>query len=125
MLRTIFGGDVPAYALLLISFVLLITSALSYYFVRARIFSFTLFLFYICNSILSFSLLHNNSIIFFYIIVTILVAFPIICLLIFAIDMRYALFCTDMSFALVIVWLLIPVFFVVNLIIYIFQIIHA
>ena len=114
----------PDYALLAISFILVIISAVSYYFVKAKTFSFTLLLFYTCNTILSFLLLHNHSIIF-YIAVSIFVALPIICLIIFAIDMRYALFCTDMSFAFVIVWIFIPVFFIVNLIIYIFRLIYA
>ena len=113
------------YLLLLISFASLIASAISYFFAKRKTFSFTLLLFYTCNTFLSFSLIHNNHAIFFYTIVMFLIVLPIICLLLFALDVYYGLFCTDTSFVLVFVWLLIPVLFIVNLISYILTVIHA
>lgn len=113
------------YVLLLIAFASLIASAISYFLAKIKIFSFTLLLFYTGNTLLSFFLIHNHHIAFFYIIIIFLVAFPIICLLLFALDIRYALFCIDTSFALVIVWLLIPVLFIVNLISYILKVVHV
>lgn len=113
------------YVLLLIAFVSLIASAISYFFAKIKTFSFTLLFFYASNTFLSFSLIHNHHIVFFYIIIIFLVAFPITCLILFALDMRCALFCTDTSFVLFFVWLLTPVLFIVNLISYALEVIHA
>jgi len=116
---------VPSYALLTIAFVTLIASAVSYFFTKPRILSFTLVLFYTCNTFLSSLLFYDHLTILFYIIIVIFVALPIICLITFALDTHYALFCTDTSFVFVLVWFFIPAFFIVNLIRYLFKIIHA
>lgn len=113
------------YVLLLIAFASLVASAITYFFAKIKTFSFTLLLFYTCNTFLSFSLIHNQHIVFFYTIAIFLIAFPVICLMLFALDTLYGLFCTDTSFVLVIVWLLIPALFIVNLISYILKVIHA
>ena len=113
------------YVLLLIAFASLIASAISYFFAKIKLFSFTLLLFYACNSFPSFSLIHNNHAFFFYTIVMFLIVLPIICLILFALDVHYGLFCIDTSFVLVLVWLLTPVLFVVNLVSYILKVIHA
>src|SRR3990170_8962641 len=113
------------YVLLLIAFASLIASAISYFFAKIKLFSFTLLLFYTCNTFLSFFLIHNHHIVFFYVIVIFLIAFPITCLILFVLDMRCALFCTDTSFVLFFVWLLIPALFIVNLISYALKVIHA
>ena|SRR3989337_744456 len=110
---------------LLIAFASLIVSAVSYFFAKIKLFSFTLLLFYACNSFLSFSLIHNNHAFFFYTIVIFLIIFPIICLILFALDVHYGLFCIDTSFVLILVWLLTPVLFIVNFISYILTVIHA
>ena len=113
------------YVLLLIAFASLIASAISYFFAKIKLFSFTLLLFYTCNTFLSFFLIHNNHAVFFYTIVIFLIVFPIICLILFALDVHYGLFCIDTSFVLVLIWLLTPIFFIVNLVSYILKVIHA
>jgi hypothetical protein len=50
---------------------------------------------------------------------------PIICLILFALDTHYALFCIDTSFVFMIVWPFIAMFFFINLICYLFHVIHA
>ncbi len=115
----------PLYVLLIIAFAFLLAAAASYFFAKTKLFSFTLLLFYIFNACISFSLFYNHHVIIFYVIVVIFIALPIICLITFAFDVHYALFCIDTSFAVVVVWLLIPAFFAVNLIAYIVRIIHA
>lgn len=114
----------PPFVLIIIAFVSLIASAVSYFFAKIRVLSFSLVLFYTCNTFLS-SVLYSNHPILFCIIGTVFVALPVICLIIFALDTHYALFCTDTSFVFVIVWLLIPAFFVINLMRYFFTTIHA
>lgn len=109
----------PLYVLLIMAFAFLIAAAVSYFFAKTKLFSFTLLLFYTFNTCFSFSLLYNHHSILFYTIVIIFVALPIICLITFALDTHYALFCIDTSFAVFIVWLLIPALFTINLIIYI------
>ncbi|MBM4066583.1 MAG: hypothetical protein FJ266_13250 [Planctomycetes bacterium] len=114
----------PLYVLLLIAFASLIASAISYFFAKIKLFSFALLLFYTCNTFLSFFLVHNHAV-FFYTIVMFLIVLPILCLILFALDVHYGLFCIDTSFVLVIVWLLMPVLFVVSLVSYILKVIHA
>lgn len=112
-------------ASLLIAFASLTASAIAYFFSRIKAFSFALLLFYTCNTILSFFLIHNHHVLFFYLIIIFLVLFPLLCLILFALDVRYGLFCIDTSFAVVFVWLLMPLFFTVNLFLYIVKIFHA
>jgi len=113
------------YVFLLIASASLIASAMSYFFAKIKSFSFTLLLFYTCNTFFSFFLIHNNHAFFFYTIVIFLIIFPILCLILFALDVYYGLFCIDTSFVLFLVWLLTPVLFIVNLVSYILKVIHA
>lgn len=96
--------------LLIIAFVSLLVSAGSYFFAKIKILSFTLFLFYTCNTFLS-SLLFLNHPLLFCIIGIFFIALPIICLILFALDTHYALFCIDTSFVFMIVWPFIAMFF--------------
>lgn len=114
----------PPYVLLVIAFITLIASAVSYFFAKARLLSCTLLLFYTSNTFLSF-LLFSHQTVLFSVIVTLFVALPIICLIIFAVDMYFAIFCTDTSFVFVLVWLLMPLFFIINLVRYILKIVHG
>ncbi len=111
----------PLSLILTIAFFSFAASALSYFFAKYRLFSCLLLLFYISNTILSSSLLYNRFFVLFCILTAICVAFPIMCLILFALDTRYGLFCTDSSFAIVLVWLLAPVLFIINLIAYLTQ----
>ena len=113
------------YVFLLIASASLIASAMSYFFAKIKLFSFTLLLFYTCNTFFSFFLIHNNHAFFFYTIVIFLIVSPILCLILFALDVHYGLFCIDTSFVLILVWLLTPVLFIVNFISYILTVIHA
>lgn len=115
----------PPYVLLVIAFITLIASAVSYFFAKTRLLSCTLILFYACNTFLSFLLFYHHQAVLFSVIVTLFVALPIICLIIFAVDTHFAVFCTDTSFVFVLVWLLIPLFFIINLIRYILKIVHV
>lgn len=115
----------PLYVLLIIASATLAASAVTYFFARTKLFSFTLILFYASSTLLSFSLFHTHQTVLFYIIVTIFVALPIVCLTLFAVDAYFAVFCTDTSFVFVLVWLLIPMLFIINLISYLVKAIHA
>ena len=99
--------------------------AASYYYSRIKLFSFTLILFYASSVYLdSFLFAHCPSVVFIAM-VALFVAAPFACLLIFALDTHFALFCSDTSFALVIIWILAPVFLVINSISYLVKILHG
>lgn len=84
-----------------------------------------LLLFYTSNTLLSSFLIYNFNIIFFYTIVTFFVVLPLVCLILFALDVYYGLFCIDTSFVFVFIWLLIPAFFTINLFSYLLKVFHA
>lgn len=115
----------PPYVLLITAFVTLIASAATYFFGKKGPFICTLILFYACNTLLSSFLFYNHQTVLFSIIVTVFVAFPVICLIVFAVDTYFAVFCTDTSFVFVLVWLLIPMLFIINLISYLLKPIHV
>lgn len=120
-----FDGDVSLTILLAIAAASLAICAASYYFSRIKLFSFTLIVFYTSSVYLdSFLFSHCPSIVFITM-VTLFVAIPFVCLLIFAIDTHFALFCTDTSFALVVVWLLAPVLLAINSISYLVKMLHG
>lgn len=103
----------------------LVLSAVSYFFAKIKILLFTLLLFYASNFFLSFFMFYDFHPILFIAIITIFLVLPVGCIIIFCLDTCYALFCTDTSFVFVIVWLLMPVFFVINLVSYILTMSHA
>lgn len=110
--------------LLMVTFVALFASAGSYFFAKTRMLFFFLILFYTGSTFLSSSLF-SHSPVFLCIIITVFVALPVVCLILFALDVQYGFFCTDTSFIFVLVWLLIPALFFINLIKYLFKIIYA
>ncbi len=115
----------PHSALLAIAFLSLVASAISYFFAKARLFLFTLFLFYTSNAFLSFFLFYEHQTVLFYTMIILFIVFPALCLIIFIADRYYAIFCTDTSFVIVIVWLFIPVLFMVNFVVVLLRGIYA
>jgi hypothetical protein len=115
---------VPPYLLLIGTFAAFIASAGSYFFAKPRLAAVFLTLFYTGSTLLSSSLLSHHPAVLCSIII-VFVALPVLCLLLFAADVQYGLFCTDTSFVFVLVWLLIPLLFSINLIIYLFKDIYA
>jgi hypothetical protein len=113
------------FLLTVIALVSLAVSAVSYFFAKTKILLFAFLVFYATNFFLSFFLFYDFHLILFIAITTLFLAFPVSCIVIFSLDTFYALFCTDTSFVFVIVWLLMPIFFIINLISYIITIVHA
>jgi len=109
---------VPTYVLLIISFFLLISTAICYFYKKISAFSITLLLFFSCNVYISALLLYDNLVLFFYTIILLFVLCPVACLILFVIDVYSGLFCTDTSFIIVLVWLLLPAFFITNTIVF-------
>jgi len=113
------------FPLLTAAFLSLMASAVSYFFAKVKLFLFTLLLFYMSNAFLSFLLFYDHQAILFYTIIALFIAFPIGCLIVFALDRYYAVFCTDTSFVIVLIWLFIPILFAVNLTVSLLKVIHA
>lgn len=113
----------PPDLLLILTFFTFIASAGSYFFARTRLLSFFLILFYAGSTLLSSSLFSDYPVLLCLIII-VFVALPVMCLILFALDVQYGLFCTDTSFVFVLIWLLIPVLFSINLIRYLFKVIY-
>ncbi|OOP56545.1 MAG: hypothetical protein AYP45_08665 [Candidatus Brocadia carolinensis] len=101
-----------------------IASAGSYFFAKTRLLSIFLILFYTASTFLSSSLFSNHPL-FLCIIIIVFIALPILCLIIFALDVQYGLFCTDTSFVFILVWLLIPALSFINFITYLFKVLYA
>lgn len=114
----------PSYLLLIVAFVTLVASAGSYFLAKRRLLTLFLILFYTESTFLSASLFSHQPF-FLCTIIIVLVALPITCLILFALDTYYGLFCTDTSFVFVLVWLLIPALFFINFIKYLFKVLYA
>lgn len=114
----------PPYLLLIVTFVTFVASAGSYFFAKTRLLTLCLILFYTASTFLSASLFSNHPV-FLCIIIIVFIALPVICLILFAFDVQYGLFCTDTSFVFVFVWLLIPALFFINFITYLFKVFYA
>lgn len=114
----------PPYLLLIVTFVTLVASAGSYFFAKTKLVALFLILFYTGSTFLSASLFSHHPL-FLCIIIIVFIALPVMCLILFALDVQYGLFCTDTSFVFVLVWLLIPGLFTIHYIKYLFMVIYA
>jgi hypothetical protein len=74
-------------------------------------------IFFVANIMLAHGLLYEQYAIMFYLLLMLCVVLPVSCLIAFALDVKYAIFCIDTSFSLVVAWLFSPILLPVNLII--------
>lgn len=72
--------------------------------------------FFVSNIMLAHGLLFEHYTIFFYLLLMLCVVFPVSCLIAFVLDVKYAIFCVDTSFSLVVAWIFSPILLPVNLI---------
>ena len=91
--------------------------AVCYFYTRFKLCIIFALIFYVSNVMFSYSLLYENHIVFFYLLMAPCVAFPVSCLIAFAFDVKYAIFCIDTSFATVIAWVFSPILLPINLVI--------
>ena len=75
-------------------------------------------IFFTSNIMLAHGLFYEHHMIIFYLLIMICVVFPVSCLIAFAFDVRYAIFCIDTSFSLLIAWIFSPILLPINLIVY-------
>jgi hypothetical protein len=74
-------------------------------------------IFFVSNIMLAHGLLYEQYAVFFYLLLMLCVVFPVSCLVAFAFDVKYAIFCIDTSFSLMIAWIFSPILLPINLII--------
>lgn len=92
--------------------------AVCYFYSRIKLCLLLALVFFISNIMFTHSLLYEHHTFFFYLFIMIFVVFPVSCLIAFAFDVKYAIFCIDTSFTLLIAWAFSPILLPINLIFY-------
>ncbi len=91
--------------------------AVCYFYSRFKLCIMFALIFFVSNIMLAHGLLYEHYTFFFYLLLMLCVVFPVSCLIAFALDTKYALFCIDTSFSLVVAWVFSPILLPTNLII--------
>ena len=103
--------------LIILSMLSLPLTAACYFYSKIKMCVFFALIFFISNILFAHSLLYENYVIFFYLLLTLCVVFPVSCLIAFALDVKYGIFCIDTSFSSIIAWVFSPILLPINLII--------
>ncbi len=103
--------------LIILSILSLPLTAACYFYSKIRLCIFFALIFFISNIIFAHGLLYENYAISFYLLMMPCVVFPVSCLVAFALDVKYGIFCIDTSFSSIIAWVFSPILLPVNLII--------
>ncbi len=103
--------------LIILSLLSLPLMAICYFWSRLYLCIMFSLIFFISNIMLAHGLLYEHYVISFYLLMLLCVVFPISCLIAFALDVRYGIFCIDTSFSLVVVWIFSPILLPINIII--------
>ncbi len=104
--------------LIILSILSLPLMAVCYFYSKLKMCFLFALVFFIANIMLAHGLFYEHHAFFFYFLITLCVAFPVSCLIAFAFDVRYAIFCIDTSFSLMIAWAFSPIMLPINLIVY-------
>lgn len=72
-------------------------------------------LFFVSNIMLTHNLIYYDHVFIFSIIMAICVVFPVSCMIAFALDIKYGLFCIDTTFSMIIAWFFSPILVPINL----------
>ncbi len=103
--------------LIILSILSLPLTAACYFYSRVKLSVFFALIFFVSNIIFAHGLLYANYTILFYPLMMLCVVFPVSCLIAFALDVKYGLFCIDTSFTSIIAWVFSPILLPINLII--------
>ena len=98
-------------------------TAVCYFFSKIRACLFFLIIFYISNFIVTDTIFYDNHVYLFYFVITFSCILPVIFLIIFALDVKYALFCIDTSFLVPLIWVMVPPIVVLNVIMLIIMVV--
>jgi len=103
--------------IIILSILSLPLTAACYFYSKIKLSVFFALIFFISNIIFAHGLLYENYTIFFYLLMVPCVALPVSCLIMFALDVKYGIFCIDTSFSSIIAWAFSPILLPINLII--------
>ncbi len=103
--------------LIILSILSLPLTAVCYFYSKIKLSLFFALIFFVSNIIFAHGLLYENYTIFFYLLIMPCVVFPVSCLIAFALDMKYGIFCIDTSFSSIVAWVISPILLPINLII--------
>ncbi len=103
--------------LIILSILSLPLTAACYFYSKIKLCVLFSLTFLISNIIFAHGLLYEDYTIFFYLLMAPCVAFPVSCLIAFALDVKYGLFCIDTSFSSIVAWIFSPILLPINLII--------
>lgn len=95
-----------------------VLAAVAYYHARPRITGLAAAAYFIQNVCLASSLILPEMPVIFVLVVLLSVAFPALCVVLFAIDAWFGAFLLDMAYGLAFAWLLSPLILIVNLLCY-------
>ncbi len=103
--------------LIIISILSLPLTAACYFYSKIKLTVFFALIFIVSNIILAHGLLYEDYTIFFYMLMMPCVVLPVSCLIGFALDVKYGIFCIDTSFSSIVAWIFTPILLPINLII--------
>ena len=100
-------------------------AAVCYFFSKLRACIFFLIIFYISNFVVTEAVFFDNHIGLFYFVLTFSCIVPVIFLITFALDVKYAIFCIDTSFLVPLIWVMVPPVVALNVIMLIIRVIKS
>ena len=103
--------------LIIISILSLPLTATCYFYSKIKLSVLFALIFIVSNIIFAHGLLYEDYTIFFYLLMVPCVVFPVSCLIGFALDVKYGIFCIDTSFSSIVAWVFSPILLPINLII--------
>jgi len=103
--------------LIIISILSLPLTAACYFYSKIKLSVLFALIFVVSNIIFAHGLLYEDYTIFFYLLMVPCVVFPVSCLIAFALDVKYGIFCIDTSFSSIVAWIFTPILLPINLII--------
>ena len=103
--------------LIILSLFSLPLMAVCYFYSKIKLCILFALIFFISNIMLAHGLLYEHYTVSFYLLLMLCVVFPVSCLVAFAFDVKYAIFCIDTSFSMMVAWIFSPILLPINLII--------
>jgi len=104
--------------LITLSILSLPLTAVCYFYSRLWLCIIFALMFFASNIIFAHSILYQDHTIFFFLLLMPFVMFPVSCLIAFALDVIYGIFCIDTTFAILLAWIFAPIILPINLIIF-------
>jgi len=103
--------------LIILSLFSLPLMAICYFYSKIKLCILFALIFFVSNIMLAHGLLYEHYTVSFYLLLMLCVVFPVSCLVAFAFDIKYAIFCIDTSFSMMVAWIFSPILLPINLII--------